>query len=175
MLDSSKTRTMLDDHLAQIQQASAAGLYYVALFSALALPDICGALESTDGMATGSRYAAWFDKNVAPRYHGFLDGETCYRFRCSLLHQASTQHPKSQYSRILFVEPTATSNVFHNNILNDALNIDVRLFCQDMVESVSAWLTTAQNLPEFVANQAKCVRRYPGGLKPYIVGMPVIG
>ena len=92
-----------------------------------------------------------------------------------MLHQASAQHPKSHYSRIFFVELTATSNVFHNNVFNDALNIDVHRFCNDVVESVQSWLPTVQGTPQFVANQAKCVQRYPGGLKPYIVGVPVIG
>ena len=164
----------MQDLLSQIRIASDDRLYYVALFSALALPDICGALEALDGQATGPRYAAWFDKWIAPKYAGSFSGQDCYHFRCSLLHQGSTQHPKGAFSRILFVEPGSTSGVFHNNILNDALNIDVSIFCGDMIEGVKAWLPGARDLPHFAANENRFVTRYRHGLAPYIVGLPVI-
>jgi hypothetical protein len=116
----------------------------------------------------------WFNKYVARKYTGFLDGEDCYYFRCSLLHQGSSQHPKSNYSRVLFVEPTATTNVFHCNILNDAFNIDVRIFCNDIVECVKEWLTEVENTDLYKKNYTKFMMRHPNGLKPYIVGVPVI-
>src|ERR1700693_5482967 len=112
------------DILAKTRAANTAGLYYVALFSALALPDICAALESPDGEAKGDRYIAWFDRHAAS---GFLTGETAYYFRCAMLHQGKTGHPKG-YSKIVFVEPGASGTVFHNNVMNDALNLDVRIF-----------------------------------------------
>src|SRR3990167_10578362 len=125
----------MKDFLEQIEAALNSNLYYVALFTALSIPDICGALESSDGFATDEKYKKWFDKHIAPKYNGFLTGEDCYYFRCSLLHQGSSYHPKSSYSRIIFVEPQATTNIFHNNILNNALNIDVRIFCKDIIET----------------------------------------
>jgi hypothetical protein len=165
----------MQDLLQQIRGANAVGLYYVALFSALALPDICGSLESQDGLANRARYIDWFNQHVAPRYLGSLDGETCYQFRCSMLHQGRTQHPQGRYSRIIFVEPGVGGMVFHNNILNDALNIDVRIFCEDLYSAVETWLPGAQQLPHFQINIANFVTRYPNGLAPYIVGPPVIG
>lgn len=165
----------MQDLLQQIRAANAGGLYYVALFSALALPDICGGLEASDGITSKARYIDWFDRRVAPRYHGFLDGETCYQFRCSMLHQGTTRHPRSRYSRMLFIEPGMPGLLMHNNVLNDALNIDVRIFCEDVCSAVEAWLPAAQQHAHFQANIAKFVRRYPTGLPPYIVGPPVIG
>lgn len=165
----------MQDIVDQTRAASAQGLYYVALFTALTLPDICGALEAGNGIATCQRYIDWFDRNVAPRYSSFLDGDACYRFRCSLLHQGTTQHPKSKYSRILFLEPGSSGMILHNNVLNDALNINVRIFCEDICSAVETWLQTIQHSSEFEANMPKFVRRYPGGLAPYIVGVPVIG
>ena len=161
------------DLLGQIRRASGAGLYYAALFPALALPDICAALESDDGIATAPRYIAWFDKWVAPRYQGWFSGEDCYAFRCSLLHQGSTQHPRSRYARILFLEP-GSGMVLHNNILNDALNIDVRIFCEDVAAGVEAWLPEAEELPHYRKNRDRFISRYERGLPPYIVGVPVI-
>ncbi len=165
----------MQDLIQQIRAAKAKGLYYVALFSALALPDICSALEAADGLATGARYIDWFNRNVAPRYSGSLDGETCWQFRCSMLHQGTTQHPRGRYARVLFLEPSATGLIMHNKVINDALNIDVRIFCEDLCAAVDAWLPAAQQLPHFQTNFSRFVRRYPNGLAPYIVGAPVIG
>lgn len=161
--------------LKQIQQGLEVNLYYLSLFVALSMPDICGAIESQNGEATGKKYEDWFNEYVSPKYNNFLSGADCYKFRCSLLHQGSSQHSNSNYSRVFFVEPSATTNVFHNNIMNDALNIDVRIFCQDIIDGVNQWLQKVENTKLYKTNHDKFIRRYPNGLKPYIVGVPVIG
>jgi hypothetical protein len=163
------------DFLNQITKALDMNLYYVALFSSLAIPDICGAIGSASGKATKSKYVNWFDKYVAPRYGGFLTGTDCWWYRCSALHQGSSQHPQSTYKRILFIEPTATTNVFHNNVLNDALNIDVRIFCNNLLSGALMWLQQNENTTLYKQNSSKFMRRYPNGLPPYISGVPVIG
>ena len=164
------------DMLAQIRTASGAGLYYVGLFAALALPDICGALEAEDGLSTQARYVAWFDQHVAPKYtfsgRTTLTGQDAYFFRCSMLHQGRMQHPRGTYSRILFVEPSSTGNVFHNNVLNDALNIDVRIFTEDIVSAVEQWLPTAGTAPRFRQNYAAFATRYPQGSRHTSSGYP---
>jgi hypothetical protein len=170
----------MNDFLDQVEAgANTARLYYLALAGALVIPDICGALESADGSTNGAIYTAWFDTHVAPLHvwggrPPMLTGEDSYRFRCSFLHQGRTQHPKSGYSRIVFVEPGATTNVFHMNILNDALNIDVREFCLEMVGAARKWVASVAGTQPYESNLAAFVRRYPNGLAPYIVGAPVI-
>jgi hypothetical protein len=164
----------LRDLLAQLSNSLNTNLYYLSLYVALTIPDMCGALDSTDGRASGNEYVKWFDKHVAPKYRGFLSGEECYEFRCSLLHQGQLRPRKGRYSRMVFVEPAATTNVLHNNIINDALNIDVRLFCKDMIDSAIQWLDQVEGTALFKTNFEKFVRRYPTGLAPYIGGVPVI-
>ena len=165
----------MDDYLNQIEMAAKTnGLYYLSLGASLTIPDICGALESTDGIATGARYKAWFDANALPPYRNFLSGEDCYRFRCSFLHQGTTGHPQSSYSRIVFIEPGATGTVAHLNVMNDALKIDVKRFTLDMVVSAKMWLACVKGTEPYESNLNKFVRRYPQGLAPYIVGVPVI-
>jgi len=167
------------DLLEQIERGLDQNLYYLALFAALSLPDICGALDSDDGEADRSKYISWFDEYVGDGYksgtQAFLSGDDCYYFRCGILHQGSSHNPKSGYSRILFVEPGATTNVFHCNIMNDALNIDVRIFCKDIINGVRVWLGKVEGTTKFSSNMAKFIRRYPRGLSPYIGGIPVIG
>ena len=159
----------------QIRKGLDNNLYYISLLAILAIPDICGAIDSENGKATKDKYIQWFDKYVAGKYHGFLNGEDCYYFKCSFLHQGNSKNPKSNYSRVLFVEPTATTNVFHCNIFNDALNINVRIFCSDIAEGVREWLAEVENTDLYKKNYGKFMMRHPNGLKPYIVGAPVIG
>jgi hypothetical protein len=165
----------MQDVIQQVRTSNEAGLYYVALFSALALPDICAALESDNGQASKDKYVSWFNTHVASRYNGFLDGETCYYFRCSMLHQGSTQHPRGQYSRIIFVEPGQSGIVLHNNIMNDALNIDVHIFCEDLCAAAESWWRTESSDLNVQTNLQRFVTRHPDGLTPYISGVPVIG
>jgi hypothetical protein len=163
------------DLLEQIKLGLNNNLYYLSLFAALAIPDICGAIDSDNGEANPDKYKDWFGRYVGDKYEGCLTAEDCYLFRCSLLHQGSTQHPKSGYSRILFVEPSATTNIFHCNIMNDALNIDVRIFCHDIIEGAKVWLQQHEETELYKKNYGKFIRRYPNGLAPYFVGIPVIG
>lgn len=162
------------DLIGQIQQAlQFPDFYYLALFTSLALPDICGAIGSGNGQASKRKYVDWYNQYVALTCQ-FLTGDDCYYFRCSLLHQGSTQHSNSNYKRILFVEPSATTNILHCNILNDALNIDVRIFCADMIKGVETWLLKYENTKLFQKNYNSFIRRYPDGLRPYIDGFAVI-
>jgi len=167
------------DLIDQIDEAIGMHAYYLALYASLTIPDICGAMESEDGLATRTKYIAWFDKYVSQNYvacgQPTLSGEVCYYYRCGVLHQGRAQHPKMGFSRILFVEPGTTSNVFHNNILNDALNIDVSIFCKDIVNGARQWLAAAEESPNYEKNFPHFMQRYPKGLAPYIVGVPVIG
>jgi len=169
----------MDELLHQIAFAAENGIYFLSLAGALVIPDICGALEQPSGEATGNTYRAWFDQNVAPIHRGILDGDSCYRFRCSLLHQGTTQHPKSRYNRILFVEPGALTGVAHMNIFQmvpgeNVLEIDVRVFCLEMVQAALAWRDGITGTEPYETNVSRFVTRYPGGLAPYVVGIPII-
>ncbi len=68
----------------------AAGLYFLALHGALTLPDICGALESDTGTASGAKYKAWLRANVPGLAS---DAELIYGLRCSLLHVLTCSIP----------------------------------------------------------------------------------
>jgi len=164
--------------LRQIREAIAAHSYFLALYVSLTIPDICGALEADDGQVSRARYIAWFDRYIAPNYtirgHATLTGEVCYYYRCAVLHQGRARYPKLGYSRILFAEPGANTTVFHNKVLNDALNIDVSVFCGELLAGAEAWLVDNQASPNVLRNIASLMQRHPNGLAPYLVGVPVI-
>ena len=103
-----------------------------------------------------------------------LTGDACYRFRCSLLHQDSSQHSKSPFSRIIFIEPGATTNVIHYGQMTDALCIDLNLFCREIIAGARLWLQAVEYIEQYMKNYEKFVRRHPKGLRPYIAWVPVL-
>ena len=62
----------------------------------------------------------------------------------------------------------------HCNILNDALNLDLNIFCRDVIMGVEQWLQNYEGTNRYNENYSRFMRRYPEGLAPYIVGIPVI-
>ena len=55
------------DFLVQIRKGLDVNLYLLAIFSALAIPDICGAMGSENGEASAEKYKTWFDKIILLR------------------------------------------------------------------------------------------------------------
>ncbi|SUC35803.1 Uncharacterised protein [Providencia rustigianii] len=163
----------IDELIKQIKTSLKNGDYYIAIFMCLTLPDICAALESKDGEASGKKFKDWFDKYVSDKYYGMLSGDTCYRLRCGTLHQGKAMHAKLGYERIIFT-PTINGNVFHCNVLNDALNLDINTFSHDIIDGVATWMNDMKNNEFFVENFKSFLKIYPNGLPPYIVGYPVI-
>jgi hypothetical protein len=157
----------------EIENAIAAGLYYVALVTSLSLPDVCAALESPDGETSGTKYKAWYDAWMAPMYPQMTSLDL-YSLRCGLVHQGRMGHPQMQYARILFTVPNLQGNVYHQNILNDVLNLDAGIFCRDMIECVRSWYAAMQNDACVQANLPRLVQFRAHGLAPYMVGMPLI-
>lgn len=102
------TMRFMEELIAQIRLASAAGLYYLALLGALTLPDICGALSANDGKASASKYKDWLRQNVPEQAD--QAGEI-YGLRCSLLHQGRAM-PQGGHFPIAFTHPSGSQ--LHN-------------------------------------------------------------
>jgi hypothetical protein len=175
-------KTLID----QIRAASEARLYYVALQSALTIPDIAGALTSTDRTATSKRYADWFDQWARPRLlqkrsrANDFTGKQCYIFRCSMLHQGASFRSNSDYKRIMFIEPGYANAEMHYVTLGaattePALLIQVDEFIDDLIVGCQDWLKKVSGTEPFEANYALFARRHADGLKPWLIGVPVIG
>lgn len=157
----------------EVEKALRANLYYLAVVSALTLPDICSSLESESGSTSSPQYRAWYERWLFPKYND-LTPEDVWSLRCGVIHQGRFGHPRMQYSRVLFTLPNPQNNYFHNNILNDALNLDASTFCRDMVAAVGQWHEAKQGDANVKANLPRLLRLYPTGLAPYMVGMPLI-
>ncbi|UBK36159.1 hypothetical protein [Clostridium perfringens] len=167
----------MEDFLKEIELALKHKLYFIALSSTLTLPDICGALGSENNKASGEKYKEWYDKYAFNKCSTRLDGHSCYKFRCSLLHQGSTidssYKNKSNFSRILFLEPYG-NNFFHDNVINGALNLDINQFCLGMINAVKNWNDEVKDSDVFKKNYPNMIKRYQNGLSPFISGITVI-
>ena len=121
----------MDQIFREIRAAVTGNAWVLALFGILAIPDICGALDSNDGRALGSRYKAWFTANVGQKYPR-LDADECYQMRCSMLHQGASA--AASYSRVIFVGPGPLK--VHNSVSGgNALYLDLPTFCEDVISA----------------------------------------
>ena len=146
------------DHLVlDIRTAVEREAWYSALGLALALPDICGWVESPSGTGSQKRYVEWFDREVGPRYsvprpgglsEQFLTGRDCYALRCAFLHQGdfdvTTQRARQVLENFRFVVPPR-GVVIHNNRIHNTLQLQVSIFCDDICAVVDGWLPRARN------------------------------
>jgi hypothetical protein len=135
------------------RQLIATQQYHVALTIGLTLPDICTKLENPGEKSTCKRYVQWFDKYMAKKYHAnigpkrilhvFLSGNDFYALRCSFLHQGETnieeQKARDVLKDFVFVRPQLMSKI-HLNRINDTLQLQVDIFCVDILLAVEDWL-----------------------------------
>ena len=170
----------------QIRAACRLELYYVALQSALSIPEIAGALSSDDRRGTGARYAEWFDTWARPvllatrNRENFFSGEQCYLFRCSMLHQGASHRSDSTYKRIMFIEPGNPTHQMHYVEIGadspePALLIQIDEFIEEILVGCENWLRQVNGTQPFEANYAQFAKHHSDGLKPWITGVPVVG
>jgi len=165
----------MEDILKQLEGALVANLYYVALFTALAIPDIAGATDAADGRSTRTTYAKWYDDNMPPEYQSWLDGAGCYNFRCSMLHQGSAQaqNPAAPIKRLMFAGRGPM--YMHRCRMNDGVILDLETFCRDLIAATRTWQARVGSTSLYQHNSAKFVAVHPTGIAQYIQGVPVIG
>lgn len=88
---------MVNTIVSNIRKALDNNLYYVALMSALALPDICGKAEFPNERQSKERYILWYEQNIGEHEEStkcdnnlpYLSGEVIYNLRCSMLHEGN--------------------------------------------------------------------------------------
>ena len=80
-----------------IRKALENELYFIALSSALTLPDICGKAAYSTERSSRKRYILWYDQEIGKYEKNpedkkdmpYLSGEVIYSLRCSLLHEGN--------------------------------------------------------------------------------------
>ncbi len=152
--------------------------YWALLHFIIIFPDICGALESSDGQAKRDRYISW-----ARRYTEdiFLSGEELYDIRCLLLHQGRTLG-KLRYPNYKFGQPDLNGNSVHKCKLSDgSLAIDVHMLTNEILKGLDKWFNELSTNPEStisinVQNNIKYISQKDTSGKPFgndIVGLNI--
>lgn len=136
-----------------IEKALEADNHYAALAMSLSLPDICGWMQDPSSTSK-ARYVAWFEKYLQQTYtlpasadrpeHIFLNGSDCYALRCAYLHEGRDNITDQRAQQVLeafqFVVPPKGWTV-HCNQANQSLQLQVDIFCREIVGSVKQFLS----------------------------------
>lgn len=179
----------MEELFSQAEKAADAGLWYIALMAALAIPDICGAMESEDGRAHESKYIPWFDTYVGEQYlyrnedgqvlHSDFDGSDCYKLRCSILHQGRGERGDTRYELVAFVPMgpviVALPSIDYYGRPFSLAIIGIAPFVKAVVAGGRKWLAAKQDSPEFKANFDRFVQARPEGVPPWIRGWVICG
>lgn len=152
--------------------------WYAALSISFTLPDICSKTENPN-KSTSVRYPDWFGKYVSKYYsfsdvdstsYTYLNGNDAYALRCSFLHQGETNIENQKARRVLndyvFVAPVGQS-LIHNNKVNDTLQLQVDIFCKDIIKGVEEWLGEVKNntkIKETSKNIIEIKTEFPFGI-----------
>ncbi len=54
------------------------------------------------------------------------------------------------------------------------MNLDMRIFAEDMISAASSWLASNEETEPVRSNLPSLIRWYPEGLPPYVGGAPVL-
>ncbi len=106
MLAPGQLATAFGVYWREMERCRQAKAYWALLHVTVCLPDICAALESDDGEATGSRYISWSDIYLPD---SLLLGAERYRMRCKVLHQGrAALEQAGRYTGFSLSQPGST-------------------------------------------------------------------
>jgi hypothetical protein len=151
------------DEMARCREA---GAYWSLLHVTVCLPDICAALQSSNGRTTGSLYRAWCDR-FAP--DPFLTSAERWEMRNRLLHEGSARAKRQgRYSGYSFGKPSSTGQIDHKRVERAVLHLDVGELANEIQAAVLSWIAwlkankqsregvnVLKNLPSMARCQAK--------------------
>ncbi|NVM77885.1 hypothetical protein FHW83_003708 [Duganella sp. SG902] len=159
-----------------IERSLSAKAWHCSLMAALALPDICARIDNGASKTSGKLlYATWFEEYIGPRYKSlspkidlnapveqrvkfplemeenvFLSGKDCYSLRCAVLHEASDDTGKNKPEKITKFQFVGSESgaVIHCNRAQSMLQLDVHIFCTDIIAGVRKWLKSIEGSKE---------------------------
>jgi hypothetical protein len=166
----------MNNFIQSIEKSLETNNYYAALAVALSAPDICGWLLDPN-FGSKNRYIAWFEKYLLEKYtreaterreeHIFLSGSDCYALRCAFLHEGreniTDQRAREVLESFQFVVPPNGWTV-HKNQFNDTLQLQVDVFCRDVIDGITCFIEEIQSNPDAMArmNQSLIIRDVNG-------------
>jgi len=170
-----KEGTIVDTLEQSIRDAMSSRMWYAAVTMALTIPDICAALE-TPSESVKIRYKRWYNAYFSGRFP-YMTDDDCFSLRNGVVHEG-TFGTNGQYRRIILLlpneDPTRGSVSGAGILLGDAMVVDARMFCEQMLDAMCVWYASSRTNPVVQGNLPRLVQLRPNGLAPYISGMAVI-
>jgi hypothetical protein len=163
----------LETLVAEIMECLKGRQWYAGLVLTLMLPDVCAALEAPNGKSNSDRYKAWFDTWLQ-RKLPLLSADDLYFLRCGVSHEAKFKHDKMKYKQVFFTLRLKNGFWTHMNEHQDALNLDLCIFCQDVIDSVEVWYEQNKDNRTVKKNLRHLVQFYPLGMLDFL-NMPAYG
>jgi hypothetical protein len=150
------------EFIAAVERAIETKNWHAALSIALMMPDICGSIVdgaagSTKKRASKDRYQEFFKDYLQQHYHVssnredsnsakvlFLGGDDFYALRCAFLHEGTAdilgQTAREKLEGFAIVAPDGR-NYIHCNQVDGNLQLQVDVFCRQIIEGVKQWLS----------------------------------
>ncbi|WP_431806146.1 hypothetical protein [Microbacterium paraoxydans] len=162
----------MDRLISEVRASLEAGMFLLALQGSLALVDICGGLSAADGVASGANFRRWFKSNPGKAYPR-ISPDDVWHLRCGILHQGRAK--SKNYDALFFTLPDGRGNTVREAYLNNAVSLDLVMFCTVVLDAVDSWWRRSQLDSPVRENAQHVVQVRPDGLPPYILGLPVLG
>lgn len=162
--------------LQEIEKALDVPLYYLALLLTLTLPDICTALEQSDGRTDGKPlYLKWYKANIFDQIGG-LSPDEAYELRCTVVHQSrALASNKRGYDRVIFTMAKGGGALTVDSmVLNGAMTFEVEAFCRRWIGAVRVWIEKSKANQIVQSHLPSLLQVRPNGLAPYTFGLPLI-
>jgi hypothetical protein len=122
-----------------------AGAFFALLHATVCLPDICSALESSNGESSGPKYMKWCDRYFR---RPELVGAERWTMRCKVLHQGrATAGRAGRYTGFLFGEPDPSGAIDHLRVDGSRLHVDVSQLYGETREAVEDWIAALESDP----------------------------
>ncbi|HEF0124995.1 TPA: hypothetical protein R8G81_004138 [Citrobacter youngae] len=132
--------------------------WLAALFMALAMPDICRSLERPDisPKTTGKWYKDWVTRYIEGEYTAgrFEEckfyAQDFWLYRCSCLHAGVDPENKKRMMKFNFTPPPGLGRLVHLNHYNGKLQLQIDVFCRDMIAAVNRWYEEVKEDPVII-------------------------
>lgn len=156
MLTPGALATAFQTYWDEMERCRLARAYWSLLHVCVCLPDICAALESSDGVAHGWLYSAWCDKYLD---HPLFSGAERYDMRCKVLHQGrATTEKTSRYTGFAFGQPSDSGAVDHLRVEAGTLHLDVGELARETHQGMQDWIAWLEANPS--STQAAHVQQH---------------
>lgn len=130
----------------EIKQCLDLKLYNSALALVLTLPSVCARVEYGNAIVGDkAKYVNWFNKYAKDKFtfeavripgdnlveFNTIDGNTCYKLRCAVLHAGNYEVDECKYTKITIHGHDQNSEIYEHEYTDSGeFHMDINVFCK---------------------------------------------